>query len=125
MNKILLVIQREYLTRVKKPSFWILTLVVPILLAGVYAIPIILASRPLEHANVLVVDDSGLFQGQFRSGRDITYHEAGSIDYARRQLEQTDTLDAIVYIPARETTLPRDAYLYYRAAGDTPQPHPA
>ena len=41
MNKILLVIQREYLTRVKKPSFWILTLVVPILLAGVYAIPII------------------------------------------------------------------------------------
>ena len=115
MNKILLVIQREYLTRVKKPSFWILTLVVPILLAGVYAIPIILASRPLEHANVLVVDDSGLFQGQFRSGRDITYHEAGSIDYARRQLEQTDTLDAIVYIPARETTLPRDAYLYYRS----------
>ncbi len=114
MNKILLVIQREYLTRVKKPSFWILTLVVPILLAGVYAIPIILASSPLEHANVLVVDDSGLFQGQFRSGRDITYHEAGSIDYARRQLEQTDTLDAIVYIPARETTLPRDAYLYYR-----------
>lgn len=114
MNKILLVIQREYLTRVKKPSFWILTLVVPILLAGVYAIPIILVSRPLEHANVLVVDDSGLFQGQFRSGRDITYHEAGSIDYARRQLEQTDTLDAIVYIPARETTLPRDAYLYYR-----------
>ena len=114
MNKILLVIQREYLTRVKKPSFWILTLVVPILLAGVYAIPIILASRPLEHAHVLVVDDTGLFQGQFRSGRDITYHEAGSIDYARRQLEQTDTLDAIVYIPARETTLPRDAYLYYR-----------
>ena len=114
MNKILLVIQREYLTRVKKPSFWILTLVVPILLAGVYAIPIILAARPLEHANVLVVDDSGLFQGQFRSGRDITYHEAGSIDYARRQLEQNDTLDAIVYIPARETTLPRDAYLYYR-----------
>lgn len=114
MNKILLVIQREYFTRVKKPSFWILSLVVPILLAGVYAIPIILAARPLEHANVLVVDDSGLFQGQFRSGRDITYHEAGSIDYARRQLEQTDTLDAIVYIPARETTLPRDAYLYYR-----------
>jgi len=114
MNKILLVIQREYLTRVKKPSFWILTLVVPLLLAGVYAIPIILASRPLEHAHVLVVDDSGLFQGQFRSGRDITYHEAGSIGYARRQLEQNDSLDAIVYIPARETTLPRDAYLYYR-----------
>ena len=115
MNKILLVIQREYLTRVKKPSFWVLTIVVPILLAGVYAIPIILASRPIEHAHVLLVDDTGLFQGQFRSGRDITYHEAGSIEYARRELQQHDSLDAIVYIPARETTLPRDAYLYYRS----------
>jgi len=106
MNKIPLVIQREYLTRVKKPSFWILTIVVPVLLAVVYAIPIILASRPLEHAHVLVVDDTGLFQG------------AGSIDYARRQLQQHDSLDAIIYIPARETTLPRDAYLFYRS--DTP-----
>ena len=75
MNKIFLVIQREYSTRVKKPSFWILTLVVPILLAALYAIPIMLATKPMEHANVLVVDDSGLFQGQFRSGRDITYFE--------------------------------------------------
>ena len=114
MNKILLVIQREYLTRVKKPSFWVLTLVVPILIAAIYAIPIVLASRPLEHSNVLVVDDSGLFKGQFVSGRDITYFDAGSIDYAKRQLETVDSLDAIVYIPARETTLPSDAYLYYR-----------
>lgn len=113
MNKVLLVIQREYFTRVKKTSFWILTIVVPILLAVVYAIPIILATRPLEHSHVLIVDDTGLFQGQFRSGRDISYHEAGSIDYARRQLQQYDSLDAIVYIPARETTLPRDAYLFY------------
>lgn len=114
MNKILLVIQREYVTRVKKASFWILTLVVPVLIALIYAIPIVLASRPLEHANVLVVDDSGLFRGQFASGRDITYFDAGSLDYAKRQLEANDSLDAIVYIPARETTLPSDAYLYYR-----------
>lgn len=115
MNKVLLVIQREYFTRVKKTSFWILTIVVPILLAVVYAIPIFLATRPLEHSHVLIVDDTGIFQGQFRSGRDISYHEAGSIDYARRQLQQYDSLDAIVYIPARETTLPRDAYLFYRS----------
>lgn len=115
MNKVLLVIQREYFTRFKKTSFWILTIVVPILLAVVYAIPIFLATRPLEHSHVLIVDDTGLFQGQFRSGRDISYHEAGSIDYARRQLQQYDSLDAIVYIPARETTLPRDAYLFYRS----------
>lgn len=115
MSKTLLVIRREYLTRVRKPSFWVLTIVVPILVAALYAIPIMLASRPIKHANVLVVDDSGLFQGEFRSGRDISYFGAGSLDYAKRQLAQYDTLDAIVFIPARETSIPQDAFLYYRS----------
>lgn len=114
MNKVFLVIQREYSTRVRKASFWVLTLLVPILMAALYAVPIILATRPLEHAHVLVVDDTGIFQGQFRSSRDITYHDAGSLDYAKRQLAEVDSLDAIVYIPARETTIPNDAFLYYR-----------
>ena len=48
MNKILLVIRREYMTRVRKPSFWLLTLLVPIMLAALYAIPIYLAMKPLE-----------------------------------------------------------------------------
>lgn len=115
MNKIPLVIQREYFTRIKKPSFWVLTIVVPILLAMVYAIPIYLASRPLEHANVLVVDDSGIFVGEFRSSRNITYYDAGSLDYAKRQLAEHDSLDAIVFIPARETSIPQDAFLYYQS----------
>lgn len=115
MNKIWLVIQREYRTRVRKPSFWVLTLVVPILIAAVYAIPIVLAARPIEHADVLVVDETGLFEGQFRSGRDVTYHDAGSLEYAQRQLAEVDTLDAVVFIPAREVSIPLDAFLYYRS----------
>lgn len=115
MNKILLVVQREYLTRVRKPSFWLLTIVVPVLLAAVYSVPILLASRPLERAHVLVVDDSGLFQGQFRSGRDVCYYPAGSLDYAQRQLAEHDSLSAIVYIPARETSIPQDAFLLYQS----------
>lgn len=114
MNKVFLVIQREYATRVRKPSFWVLTLVVPVLLAALYALPIILASRPLEHAHVLVADETGIFSGEFRSGRDITYHDAGSLDYAKRQLAEVDSFTAIVFIPARESTIPYDAFLYYR-----------
>ena len=36
MNKILLVIQREYLTIVKKKSFIIMTFLVPILMSGIF-----------------------------------------------------------------------------------------
>ena len=63
MNKILLVIRREYMTRVRKPSFWLLTLLVPIMLAALYAIPIYLAMKPLEKSVVLVADESGVFGG--------------------------------------------------------------
>lgn len=116
MSKIWLVIQREYRARIRKPSFWILALLVPLLLAAAYALPIVLASRPAEHADVLVVDETGLFEGRFRSGRDVTYHDAGSLEYAQRQLAEVDTLDAVVFIPAREVSIPLDAFLYYRSS---------
>lgn len=121
MRKIFLVIQREYLTRVRKPSFWILTIVVPLLLAIVYAIPIILASHSIEHSNVMVADETGIFQNAFKSGDDVTYIEAGSLDYAQRQLRESDSIDAILYIPARFNTIPTDAFLYYRSDKPTTQ----
>lgn len=114
MQKILLVIGREYLTRVKKPSFWILTIVVPFLVAGIYAIPILLATKPAEKTTVLVVDETTLFQKSFESSDEITYLDAGSLEYAKTQLDTNKEVSAIVFIPARETTIPNDAFLYYR-----------
>lgn len=118
MKKILLIIRREYLSRVKKKSFWILTIVVPLLLAALYAIPIYMAMKPQEKSTVLVVDDTGLFGGAFKSSKEIVYRSAGSLDYAQRRMEEEDSVSAVLYIPARETTIPGDAFLYY--TGDVP-----
>lgn len=114
MRKILLVISREYFTRVKKPSFWLLTIIVPILLAALYFIPIYLATKPLSKNTVLVVDETTLFVRSFESGENVVYRDAGSLDYAKRLLAE-DSADAIIHIPARETTIPGDAFLYYRS----------
>lgn len=140
MNNIPLVIRREYVTRVRKPSFWILTLVVPILLALVYAIPVYLALKPIEKTVVMVVDESGVFGGldrddatrrdsRFSSSDEIEYRYAASFDYARRlmddasnqALNQSSTqsgnhsISAIVYIRSRASeALPTDACLYYK-----------
>ena len=38
MNKILLIIQREYVTRVRKKSFIVMTLLVPALFAAMFAV---------------------------------------------------------------------------------------
>src|SRR3546814_7936090 len=63
MNKILLIIKREYLSRVKKKSFLLVTFLVPLFLIGVYALTIYLTAKSFESndATVYMVDQSGLF----------------------------------------------------------------
>ena len=108
MNKILLVIRREYMTRVRKPSFWLLTLLVPIMLAALYAIPIYLAMKPLEKSVVLVADESGVFGGldrddtlrsdsHFASTDNVTYRYAATLDYAKRLMDNDKDVTAILY----------------------------
>jgi ABC-2 type transport system permease protein len=62
MNKILLVIQREYLTRIQKKSFWIASLLGPVLITAIYAVPIWLATQDKEVKRIEILDESGLFQ---------------------------------------------------------------
>ena len=45
MNKIWLIIQREYLSRVKKKSFLVTTLLVPILMAGLTFTMVYIATK--------------------------------------------------------------------------------
>lgn len=114
MNKIPLVIQREYLTRVKKPSFWVLTILMPVLLAALYAVPVLLAVKPVETSQVLVVDDTRLFAHSFQNSDAVAYRDAATLEMAEAMLKNGDSVAAIVYIPKRETTIPGDAFLYYR-----------
>ena len=112
MKKILLVIQREYLARIRKKSFWILTVLVPILLAALYVIPIYLSIHSKERTNIIVVDETILF-GKFRTDDEVRYTHLKDIDEAKAQLRNSDEYAAIVYIPRTETRIPSDAYLYY------------
>ena len=62
MNKIGLVIQREYLSRVKKKSFLLTTILVPIIIIGFYAIIIAISvSDSGDKYKVAVIDEAGLF----------------------------------------------------------------
>lgn len=112
MKKILLVIQREYLTRVKKKSFWILTILVPILLVALYAIPIYLSLNSLEVTNVAVVDET-LMYGDFVSNDDVNYIYFEDTTAAKKAL-YSDSIDAFVYVPKTISgKLPTDVSVYY------------
>ncbi|MFC2104685.1 ABC transporter permease [Bacteroidota bacterium] len=62
MNKIKLIILREYLTRVKKKSFIVMTVLGPILFAAMMVVPAWLASlEDTDVKNIAVIDSSGIF----------------------------------------------------------------
>ncbi len=65
MNKIWLIIQREYLTRVRKRSFLLTTILVPIIIIGFYAAIIAIAiSDTSKTDKVAVIDEDNLFEGK-------------------------------------------------------------
>mgnify|MGYP001201357578 CR=1 FL=1 len=78
MNKILLIIKREYLSRVKKKSFLLVTFLVPLFLIGIYALTIYLTAKSFEsnQATVYVVDQSGLFSGKIDNTDQLTFLDA-------------------------------------------------
>ncbi|MCM1034976.1 MAG: ABC transporter permease [Paludibacter sp.] len=65
-SKIALIIGREYKTRVCKKSFILLTLLTPLLLVGIVALPILLSQAKSDtQRTVVVIDSSGLYRSVF------------------------------------------------------------
>jgi len=66
MNKIGLIVSREYFTRVKKRSFLITTLLVPIIIIGFYAAIIAIAVNggSSDEEKIAIIDQANLFEGK-------------------------------------------------------------
>ncbi len=64
MNKIILITKREYLTRVKKKSFIIMTILGPLLLGALMIVPILLAlnSGKNDEKIIAIIDKSNSFE---------------------------------------------------------------
>jgi ABC-2 type transport system permease protein len=73
MQKIWLIIKREFLTRVRKKSFLIITLLVPVFFAAVIIVPILLSVNGHEDKRVGVIDESGLFTNKIPDAKGIYY----------------------------------------------------
>lgn len=73
MKNIILVLKREYLVRVRKKSFIIMTLLTPLLMAAIFVIPAYLAANSIEEKKVEVLDESGLFKDKFKDTDELKY----------------------------------------------------
>ena len=68
MNRLSLVIQREYLTRVRKKSFIILTILMPFLIVALSLVPLWLSTlNDGSVKNVAIIDNTGLYAPLLKS----------------------------------------------------------
>lgn len=112
MNKVLLILKREYLTRVKKKSFIIMTILGPILMAAMFIVPVYVAQLEGDTKNIGVIDQSGLFNNKFKDTDNISFQTlAGDEEAAKVFLAEGDFY-AILYIPGTELNVPNTAKLF-------------
>lgn len=80
MHKILLIIQREYLTRVKNKRFLLVTFLMPILIIALIFGSAYLMSTGTEHRKIAVVDPNGFIKTSLKSTDQIEFAFPEQID---------------------------------------------
>jgi len=112
MNKILLIIQREYITRVLKKSFWISSLLAPVLITAIYAIPIWLAMKDKEVKRVEILDLSALWKKSDLLDKEVQFDFTTGKEQDLKMLFASKGYDAFVSIPKDVLTNPKGVHIY-------------
>ena len=113
--KIGIIIQREYLTRVKKRSFIIITFLTPLFFAALMFLPALLMQNSEkfdEKRTFAVCDESTIFTNRFENTDFNTFiYIDNDIDDAKN-LVREGVYDGVLYIPGTMLNLPTNAEIY-------------
>jgi len=74
MNKTFLIIKREFLVRVKKKSFIIMTLLAPILMAGLIIAPVLLTDNDNQKRLIAVYEDNSSYSKKLEDSENISFN---------------------------------------------------
>jgi ABC-2 type transport system permease protein len=114
MNKISVIIKREYVTRVRKKSFIIMTILAPILMAAIITVPtILMMSQSGDYKKIAVIEDnSTLFKDVVKNTKDaeFVYLENTKVDDLKKTFESAGYY-GILYISPELVNTPNAVYL--------------
>jgi ABC-2 type transport system permease protein len=104
MNKLNLIIQREYLARVRNKTFIVMTFLSPLILVGMFSLIAYLSMlNNSEKHTIAVKDDSGLFKGQFENKEEIDFVDVSAISLEdAKLLVREKEYYGVLYIPDTE-----------------------
>ena len=113
MNNTLLIISREYLTRVKKKTFIIMTILAPLLMASLIIVPVYLASKSQRAMKVMVIDENEFFINKFQDTPKTTFvYQSGDINQLKQYALNEGEYDAVLYILKSTQSLKSTLYFY-------------
>jgi len=114
MNKIAIIIKREYLTRVAKRSFLLTTILVPLFIFGFYAILIAIAVKGgNETQRIAVIDEANLFNGKIEKKENFTFQfitNENPVTYKEKYVQQGYT--SYLYVPPFDLNKPSGIIIY-------------
>lgn len=112
MNKIWLIVQREFLNRVQKKSFLVATILLPLIFPAIMAVLVYVAVEQKKNATkevVLYIDESGYFRPDTTKFKFSAF--PGTLEEGKRALEKSEDF-GLLYIPRFELANPKGIALY-------------
>ena len=99
MNKLHLVIEREFTTRLRKKSFWVMTFVMPILIIGLGFVPAAVSSiNEVDQQQVAILDHTGRYAALFQDNGSYSFVNSDRpLDSLRSEASQ-EAITAILEI---------------------------
>lgn len=112
MNTTLIIIKREYLVRVRKKSFIVMTLLAPLLLAAFYGAIIWAAVGSTSQKKIAVIDQSGQFTNKLKGNDETAFvYLTESPEKAKKQLVEKN-YDALTIIPKDVIEQPKTVQIF-------------
>lgn len=116
MNKTWIVAQREFLTRVKKKTFLVTTILLPLLIFGFYALIIYFSIKGADDYKVALIDKANIFNNSIPSNdKEILFEFSKEDTAALNRKVEKGTIDGYLLIPENYNLLNNDT-LEFRSA---------
>ena len=112
MNKIWLIIQREFLNRVQKKSFLVATILLPLIFPAIMAVLVYVAKEQKKNAEketVLYIDESGYFLADTAKFNFKPFQ--GNLEEGKKAFENSKSF-GLLYIPKFELSNPQGITFY-------------
>jgi ABC-2 type transport system permease protein len=114
MNKLWLIVEREYLTRVRKKSFILTTLLSPLIFVALFTVPTLIALyTEKEKKSIAVKDESGTFVAPADTAASIAFTSLAEPLDVLKLTYRGRGFDGVLHIPAFEDSVKKLDVQYF------------